>query len=104
MPELTTTVRVDGVSAAELPAVADAVESALVSAIQEEGQLTVTGYFVAARATENSLQIGLRFEGMDPQFIEETASELLKLALERLGEFKDRGAVAKRTSSQLVGV
>jgi hypothetical protein len=104
MPELTTTVRVDGVSAHDLPAVADAVEAALVTVIHDEGQAAVTAYFVTVQPEESSFTIGLRFEGMDPQHIEGTASDLLTLTLERLGSFADRGATARRTSSQLVGV
>lgn len=103
MPELTTTVKVDGVAVGDLQAIADAVETALVDAIREEGQMAVTGYFVIAQPGDSSLMIGMRFEGMDVQYIEETATDLLTLALERLGGFKDRGVKARRTSSQLVG-
>ena len=105
MPELTTTIRVEGIEPDHFPDLARSVEDSLVAAIQDEGQATVTAYFVEPDSAKTCLRIGLRFEGMDVMHIEEAATDLITVALERLSGASTRSATsARRTSTQLVGV
>lgn len=104
MPELTTTIRVEGVSPSHFPDLASSVEDSLVAAIHDEGQATVTAYFVQPDSTQSCLRIGLRFEGMDAMHIEDAATDLITVALERLNGASTPSTFARRTSTQLVGV
>ncbi|WP_152642467.1 hypothetical protein [Microbacterium sp. SA39] len=46
----------------------------------------VTGYFVAVNAGAGEIEVGLRFEGMAPRYINETAHELLESVLKQVAQ------------------
>lgn len=95
--ELTTTVRFDPEQYPDLGAAAESLEGALLDAMVEESIVTIKAYFV--RTLGDVVQVGLRFEGMNSMYVEETADDLLGVALAKLegGE-----ATTKRTSTTLV--
>lgn len=96
--ELTTTVRFDRNVYTNLQDTAAQLERALVETIQDEGIAALTEYFVQAR--ENVVQVGLRFEGMEPIYVRETADDVLASALNRI---RPTDGATKRTSTTLVG-
>lgn len=42
---------------------------------------TITAYFVSADENEGTITVGLRFEGMDPRYIEGTADDVIDAAV-----------------------
>ena len=63
---------------------------------------TVTAYFVAADHDSVEVQMGLRFEGMDPKYIEESAEEILQSAIDGLSHDDAGQPVPVREESSLV--
>lgn len=42
---------------------------------------TITAYFVSVEENEGAITVGLRFEGMDPRYIEGTADDVIDAAV-----------------------
>jgi hypothetical protein len=79
--ELTTTLSINSKSATGLDEYVARLEEALVAVIREYG--AITAYFVDPDNEAVEIQLGLRFEGMDPEIITEVADEVLKAAIVR---------------------
>ena len=100
--DLTTTVRFASVDADAVAGIAEHLDAALRSAIDAQGAGAVRGYFV--RPVGATVQVGLRFVGMDPEHVEGTADELLQAALKDLNGIRaNESTRGKRTSTLLVG-
>lgn len=102
--ELTTTVRVDGAPAELLPELAARLEDAVRRAIQDLGMAGITAYYASVDTAVEDIRVGLRFNGLLEEHIEETADEVLELAFQ-LAERSNGAAVSEvtRVGSQLVG-
>lgn len=100
--DLTTTVRFAGIDAETAAGIAEQLDGTLRSEIDAQGVAAVREYFV--RPVGVTVQVGLRFVGMDPEHVEDTANDLLQAALEELrGARAGDTAHGKRTSTLLVG-
>ncbi|MFF7291116.1 hypothetical protein ACFY9N_01150 [Microbacterium sp. NPDC008134] len=78
--ELTTMVRVDGARPVPYDVLVEKLDDAVRRAIADLGMAGITAYFVAPDLDVEGFRVGLRFEGMDPEFIEETADDVLSKA------------------------
>lgn len=100
--DLTTTVRFASVDVDTAGGIAEQLDAALRSEIDAQGVGAVREYFV--RPVGVTVQVGLRFVGMDPEHVEDTANDLLQAALEDLSRVRaGDSARGKRTSTLLVG-
>lgn len=100
--DLTTTVRFADVDVDTAAGIAEQLDATLRSEIDAQGVVTVREYFV--RPVGVTVQVGLRFVGMDPAYVEDTANDLLQAALDDLrGARAGDTARGKRTSTLLVG-
>jgi hypothetical protein len=97
--ELTTVVRVEGASTDSLESLAKNLEDAVATAINDLGMAAVTAYFVVPERSQ--LQVGLRFEGMAPENIEGTATDVLEHAIQIATSVEHKSEV-RRVRSQLV--
>jgi hypothetical protein len=104
VPDLTTTVRIEGVGADDLRELSRTIEESLVRAIRQNQEANVTAYFVEPDFAQECLRIGLRFDVMDAMNIEDTATRLLDIALGHASEATTHAPSTRRTSTQLVGV
>ena len=100
--ELTTIVRVYGADATVLPELAANLEAALVEAIANLGMAAVKAYFVAPEPHGARLRVGLRFEGMEAEHIEDAASELLDETFKIANGEVRQTRELRRVGSQLV--
>lgn len=87
--ELTTVVRVDGDAHVDFDEMVGRLDDAVRAAITELGMVAVTAYFVAPDAGAKNIHVGLRFERMQTQYIEDTADEVLERAFELLADADD---------------
>lgn len=99
--ELTTTVRFMGADDDTAARLAVELDSALRAEIKDQGAAAIRQYFV--RPVGATVQVGLRFSGMDPDHVESTADEILEEALGKLNGLESDTARGKRTSTLLVG-
>ncbi|MBP5802934.1 hypothetical protein [Microbacterium maritypicum] len=100
--DLTTTVRFASVDADSVLGISEQLDAALRIEIDAQGAGAVREYFV--RPVGATVQVGLRFVGMEPQHVEDTADELLQAALEAVMKAHTSDtARGKRTSTLLVG-
>jgi len=100
--DLTTTVRFPRIDVRTAAGIAEQLDAALRSEIDAQGAGAVREYFV--RAVGATVQVGLRFVGMDPKHVEDTADDLLQAALEDLKMVPTSDTpCGKRTSTLLVG-
>lgn len=99
--ELTTTVRFTGADAAVAARIAEQLDDALRVEIKDQGAAAIREYFV--RPVGVTVQVGLRFRGMDPDHVESTADEILEEALSKVKALESATSLGKRTSTLLVG-
>lgn len=100
--ETTTTLRFKSEAADLIEHLAEEIETALIAEISGHGLPIVTAYFVHPCGT--SVQIGLRFEQIDPENVEAVTAQLVQGALEKVNASKDADSRGKQTSTLLVGV
>lgn len=77
--ELTTSLSINGGEPEFLDDYAARLDTALLALIHFRDE--VTAYFVSPNHESYEIEVGLRFEGMDPQKIEATASSILDEAI-----------------------
>lgn len=99
--ELTTTVRFNGADVSTAERIATELDDAIRAEIKEQGAGSIRQYFV--RTVGVTVQVGLRFNGMDPDHVEETADEVLEGALSKVPALSGAASHGKRTSTLLVG-
>lgn len=99
--DLTTTVRFGGTSIENAVRIAEALDDALLTQIKQQGAGAIKGYYV--RPVGLNVQVGLRFQGMPAENVEETADDVLTAALETVSVRSQSVSVGKRTSTMLVG-
>jgi len=95
--ELSISLQVTSKRDAKLSHYASLLEDALVEALKEHP--AITAYFVAADADSDEVRVGLRFEGMEAKYIEDTADEVLDAAISKASS---ADASAARQESTLV--
>jgi len=79
--ELTTSLGIGGGSPESLDAYVARLDHALLQVLGTHP--TVTAYFTSANYEAFEVQVGLRFEGMEPRHIEEAASHILDECIEQ---------------------
>lgn len=99
--DLTTTVRFPGVDSSSAAEIAVELDAALRHEISDQGAAAIKAYFV--RPLGETVQVGLRFEGMIADHVESTADDVLRAALERIGSESNSSVRGKRTSTLLIG-
>lgn len=101
--ELTTVVGVNERADLSFAELAERLDGAVPAAIVELGMGDVSAYFVTPDWGTKHLQVGLRFERMDPQHIESVADEILELAFKIAASGESSGTSdVRRLRSQLV--
>jgi hypothetical protein len=98
--ELTTSLSVPLMSPSFLGHYVEALEEAVRKAVADIP--TVTAYFVAPDPEAVEVVIGLRFEGMEPRYIEDTATEIIETSIEMLGNGEEQAPRPVREESSLV--
>jgi len=73
--ELTTSLSITGGSRESLEQYAARFEEALVKTLR--GNPTITAYYATPNYAAYEIEVGLRFEGMEPRYIEDAASHIL---------------------------
>lgn len=99
--DLTTTVRFTGADVSAAERIAEELDVAIRAEINEQGAGAIRQYFV--RPVGVTVQVGLRFSGMDPDHVEATADEVLQGALSKVSSLEGATPLGKRTSTLLVG-
>lgn len=103
--ELTTIFKVPHIRAADAAVFACHLEEALGKILEEEKMAGITAYFVSPAGKSNALKVGMRFEDMNEDYLSDTASEMLGLAVERVdhsGTETTLHSPIMKLSSQLV--
>ncbi|KQR21703.1 hypothetical protein [Microbacterium sp. Leaf151] len=73
--ELTTSLTFPMIGPVALAGLAERLDAGVYEA--SRAHPTITAYFVAIDEVAGGLQVGLRFEGMDPRYIEGTADDVI---------------------------
>lgn len=81
---LTTSISFPLLAPERLGEVAEQLDHAVYEATGEIA--AVTAYFVAVNSDAGEIEVGLRFEGMAPRYINETAQELIEGVLRKLAQ------------------
>lgn len=86
------------------PTLLDEIATKLDDAVYEEtGEVAAsTAYFVSVDHEAAEITVGLRFEGMEARYVNETAGEMLRGALERVSNQGETTLSPVREGSMLV--
>jgi hypothetical protein len=98
--ELMTSLQAEGGSTELFKTYVQRLDEALDMALQSAP--LVTAYFVVGHEDSREIEVGLRFEGMKPEYIESNAQSILEEAMESLSDLAQAGPTPVREESTLI--